>query len=207
LSCSSGSASAGNSDEVRCRPTVRRGLGQAPSEPVPSDGGWLGRARHARAIPAERRLFFEFLAHTGLRISEATGLRWENLDLGEQPRIRVREQHYKGERRPLKSGSARRDVPLSAGMRPRLLAHRRDSYRGDSAPVFASVSGRELYQANVSRDALKPAAETVGLGWVSFHTFRHTCASLLFEAGRNVKQVADWLGHADPSFTLRTMFT
>jgi integrase len=40
--------------------------------------------------------------------------------------------------------------------------------------------------------------------WVGFHTFRHTCASLLFEAGRNVKQVADWLGHADPGFTLRT---
>jgi Phage integrase family len=40
--------------------------------------------------------------------------------------------------------------------------------------------------------------------WVTFHTFRHTCASLLFEAGRDVKQVAAWLGHADPGFTLRT---
>ena len=39
---------------------------------------------------------------------------------------------------------------------------------------------------------------------VSFHTFRHTCASLLFEAGRNVKQVQAWLGHADPGFTLKT---
>jgi integrase len=39
---------------------------------------------------------------------------------------------------------------------------------------------------------------------VSFHTFRHTCASLLFEAGRNVKQVQERLGHADPGFTLRT---
>jgi integrase len=37
-----------------------------------------------------------------------------------------------------------------------------------------------------------------------FHTFRHTCASLLFEAGRNVKQVQEWLGHATPSFTLET---
>ena len=36
------------------------------------------------------------------------------------------------------------------------------------------------------------------------HTFRHTCASLLFEAGRDVKQVSAWLGHADPAFTLRT---
>jgi integrase len=39
---------------------------------------------------------------------------------------------------------------------------------------------------------------------VSFHTFRYTCASLLFEAGRNVKQVQAWLGHADPAFTLST---
>lgn len=39
---------------------------------------------------------------------------------------------------------------------------------------------------------------------VTYHVFRHTCASLLFDEGRNVKQVADWLGHADPGFTLRT---
>jgi integrase len=26
----------------------------------------------------------------------------------------------------------------------------------------------------------------------------------LFEAGRNVKQVQAWLGHADPGFTVRT---
>lgn len=51
---------------------------------------------------------------------------------------------------------------------------------------------------------LKPAARSVGLGWVSWHSFRHTCASLLFEHGRNVKQVQRWLGHADPSYTLRT---
>jgi integrase len=39
---------------------------------------------------------------------------------------------------------------------------------------------------------------------VTFHTFRHTCASLLFDDGRNIKQVHEWLGHADPRFTLRT---
>lgn len=38
---------------------------------------------------------------------------------------------------------------------------------------------------------------------LAFHAFRHTCASLLFAEGRNVKQVAAWLGHADPAFTLR----
>jgi integrase len=62
---------------------------------------------------------------------------------------------------------------------------------------------------------LSPAALSIGLAVdvdgrdkqrssVSFHTFRHTCASLLFAEGRNVKQVQEWLGHADPGFTLRT---
>ena len=37
--------------------------------------------------------------------------------------------------------------------------------------------------------------------WVSFHSFRHTCASLLFEAGKSIKQVQEWLGHANISTT------
>jgi hypothetical protein len=27
---------------------------------------------------------------------------------------------------------------------------------------------------------------------------------LLFDGGKNIRQVCDWLGHADPAFTLRT---
>ena len=54
------------------------------------------------------------------------------------------------------------------------------------------------------RRVLDRATARAGVEWVSFHTFRHTCASLLFEAEKNVRQVADWLGHADPAFTLRT---
>jgi integrase len=156
------------------------------------------------ALPMEWRLFFEFLTHTGLRISEATGLTWAHLDLGERPRVKVREQVYQRERRRLKSSQSRRDIPLSPGMAVRLLGLRRDSYAGEDGPVFASHAGSELMPSNVSRRVLKPAARRVGFGWVSFHTFRHTCASLLFAAGRNVKQVQEWLGHSDPGFTLRT---
>jgi integrase len=167
--------------------------------------------------PADWRLFFEFLTHTGLRISEAIGLRWEHLDLGDAPKVRVREQLYKGTRKRLKSRDGKRDVPLSPGMTQQLLALRRDGYEGPEAPVFASKAGSPLRPENVYRRVLAPAA--IGAGFkteveidgkkrtrstVSFHTFRHTCASLLFEAGRNVKQVQAWLGHADPGFTLKT---
>ena len=156
------------------------------------------------SIPEDWRLFFELLAHSGLRISEAVGLTWEHLDLGDSPRIKVREQVYRGRRRRLKSGAGRRDIPLSAGMAARVLAYRRDSFRGPQAPVFRSPRGGPLSPPNVGRDVLHPAREVAGMPWVTFHSFRHTCASLLFEAGRNVKQVAEWLGHTDPAFTLRT---
>lgn len=174
------------------------------------------------AISKDWRLFFEFLTHSGLRISEAVGLRWEHLDLGEKPKVRVREQFYKGKRKRLKSGAGKREIPLSPSMAKRLLAHRRDDYRGPKTPVFASKVGTELLPANVYRRVLAPAAIGIGLkveidiededgepakrdrSAVSFHNFRHTCASLLFDEGRNIKQVQEWLGHADPGFTLRT---
>ena len=45
-----------------------------------------------------------------------------------------------------------------------------------------------------------------GLSWVTLHTFRHTCASLLFApkehggGGKSLKQVQEWLGHHSPAF-------
>jgi integrase len=171
------------------------------------------------AIPEDWRLFFELLAHTGLRISEAIGLTWEHLELGgDRPRLLVREQVYRGKRRKLKSGAGRRDIPLSSGMASRLLARRRDKYKGPDMPVFASSTGTTLIRGKVAERVLNPAAIAVGLyevvdgadgkprkkPTISFHAFRHTCASLLFDEGRNVKQVQEWLGHADPGFTLRT---
>ncbi len=182
--------------------------GAADSGEAEQDGAKaLTRAELAlllAAIPPEWQLFFEFLAHTGLRISEAIGLTWRHVDLGTRPQVRVLEQSYEGERQRLKSRHARRDIPLSTGMAERLRALRRDSYRGEASPVFASAAGTELSRPNLAGRVLKPAAESIGLGWVSFHTFRHTAASLLFDAGKNVKQVQEWLGHADPAFTLRT---
>ncbi len=195
----------------------------APSTPEPEDDRAKALTREELAIllaalPEGWRLFHEFLAVTGLRISECTGLRWEHLDLGDSPRVAVREQHYKGQRKRLKSSAGRRDIPLTPDMAARLLAHRRDNYAGPDAPVFASRTGTELLPANVYRRVLAPTAIALGhavevegkdgkphlRSTVSFHTFRHSCASLLFDEGRNVKQVSEFLGHADPGFTLRT---
>jgi integrase len=55
---------------------------------------------------------------------------------------------------------------------------------------------------NLRARTLKPAAEEVGVPWAGFHSFRHTCASMLIAEGRNIVQVSRWLGHHSPSFTL-----
>jgi integrase len=65
-----------------------------------------------------------------------------------------------------------------------------------------NAAGNPASYANIIRRILKPVAEEVGAPWAGFHTFRHTCASMLFARGANAKQVQRWLGHHSPSFTL-----
>jgi integrase len=68
--------------------------------------------------------------------------------------------------------------------------------------VFTSARGQRVDPSNLSERVLKPAARPASSG-SSFHTFRHTCASLLFnDAKWNPKQVQVWLGHHSPAFTL-----
>ena len=104
-----------------------------------------------------------------------------------------------------KSRYGRRDIPLSQGMAATLAALRA-SAGGDSAegPVFRSTSGGCLDVSNVRSRVLGPAAARAGVPGLGFHTFRHTCASLLFAAGKDLKQVQHWLGHHDAAFTLST---
>ena len=69
--------------------------------------------------------------------------------------------------------------------------------------MFASMRGTPLAYGNVYRRQLKPAAEEADVSWCGFHSFRHTCASMLIAEGRNIVQVSRWLGHHSPAFTLQ----
>jgi integrase len=155
-------------------------------------------------IPERHRLFFRFLAATGLRISEAVALQWQHLELdGSRSHVKVRRALVKGRLGPPKSKQGRREVPLEHSLVVALREHRRDSeWHRDADPVFSVANGSPLMQSNVYHRVLKPAREEANLPWVGFHAFRHTCASMLFAQGRNAVQVQRWLGHHSAAFTL-----
>jgi integrase len=154
-----------------------------------------------RVVHSDYRLMFRFLAATGLRFSELVVVRWLDLRLdGSDPCVQVRRAFAKGELKAPKSKHGRRNVPLDAGV----VSALRPLRGGDDELVFGSRRGGPPNHANLMRRYLKPAAQEAGVPWAGFHTFRHTCASLLFARGANVVQVQRWLGHHAPSFTLDT---
>ncbi len=153
----------------------------------------------------EHRPLFEFLAYTGLRIGEALGLRWCDIDF-DAALIRVRQQLSR-QRTPkrLKTDTGNRDVVLAAPVAT-ILHHQWDAsaHRDGDDLVFCEGDGRGLvynYVAEAFRTAVNNAAIT-GRGRLSLHSLRHGFASMLIASGLNVMFVSRQLGHAKPTTTL-----
>jgi integrase len=189
--------------------------------------GSCASASRARAFTADElvavldaaatrdRLLFDTLAETGVRWGELAEVRGRDLKATDEgPRLSIRRAYSSvritgadGERTRTgvvklpKGDHGRRDIPLSPALARRLWRLQR---KPDEL-LFTAPDGGRLNYHNAWNRILSPTLETAGIEWAAgFHTFRHTCASLLFAAGRNPKQVQRWLGHAKASFTLDT---
>ena len=86
-----------------------------------------------------------------------------------------------------------------------LWEHRKATRGRDDDLVFRGPLGARVDPKNLAPRMLKPACRAAGVGdWPTWHTFRHTAATMLFRNGWNAPQVSRHLGHADAGFTLRT---
>jgi integrase len=153
------------------------------------------------------RVLFEFLAYTGLRIGEALGLCWADIDFDSEL-VRVHRQlSRQREHRPLKTEAGRREVILAASVVKLLREHwLASSYKTPDAFVFANTLGRPLDYRDVGK-GFRSAVERSGVsaaGRLSLHSLRHGFASLLIAKGLNVVFVSRQLGHANPTITLGT---
>jgi integrase len=153
----------------------------------------------------EYRPVFELLAYTGLRIGEALGLRWCDIDF-DAALVRVRQQLSR-DRTPkrLKTDAGNRDVVLAAPVAT-ILHDQWDAsaHRDADDLVFCEPDGRGLRYHCVA-DAFRTAVNNAGLtgrGRISLHSLRHGFASMLIASGLNVMFVSHQLGHAKPTTTL-----
>jgi integrase len=70
--------------------------------------------------------------------------------------------------------------------------------------VFGTASGTPLNQKNLYNRVLAPACDRIKQPRVSWHSFRHTHATLLTEVGESIKTAQSLLGHSDIGTTLNT---
>jgi integrase len=131
------------------------------------------------------------LARTGLRIGEACGLRWHDLNLeSTPPRLAVVWQLDRwGELVHPKTATSRRTVPLRPEVADELEAWRdrqqqraTDDVANGHGLAFTTRSGRPIDQRNVSR-AFHRARTAAGVDHGSLKTFRSSVATQLAEAG------------------------
>lgn len=183
------------------------------------------RVQEVRAAMPERfRIALDLGVGLGLRQGEVFGLSPDDVDflrgtveVSRQVKILGGNKLLFG---PPKGGKVR-TVPLPSSVRDLLAVHLAQSparpvslpwreVDGDAVTVKLVLSTREGGALN--RNYFNPFIWKKALGTAGveasrqngMHALRHHYASVLLDAGESIKAVSEYLGHADPGFTLRT---
>lgn len=153
-------------------------------------------------------LLILMLYYTGLRLGEAVGLQWEDIDFKNRMLSVKRDVDLKagciGE---VKTKYSLRDVPIPDELFDALLAKRGIGYvfpSGGSHYKNTSLNRLWLQLMKAVHDA-DPSVETRADGETSIltaHYFRHNYASFLYEAGVDVLTAQRYLGHSKAQTTL-----
>ena len=142
---------------------------------------------------------------TGLRLGEAAGLMWEDIDFQKRTLEYVKNQngdensnHYVLVEGTTKSKSRERTIPLNQTALSALLELKK--VNGGFDYVFSNAKGKPINPRNLNRahDCILERAEIPHIG---IHALRHTFASQLFANKVDIKVISKLLGHSDISVT------
>ncbi len=166
------------------------------------------------------RILVVLVAVTGMRISEALGLRWSDLDF-RKALIRIRRSWTGGKIGPPKSKQSRRPVVMTQSLAAVLEAWRRESkFSASEDFVFASSrkkgkqprTGGILVTDHIRSAAIRADVLTVRDGRCYFdgelcqrfgaHNMRHGIATWLAEQGTDLQVIQRMLGHSTTDMSL-----
>jgi integrase len=137
------------------------------------------------------------MATTGVRVGEALGLRWDDLNLDART-LRINRTIYRGQGSEPKTSSGRRTIKLS-----KLTIEALRQHPQTSEWVFATSKGTTINVNNLRYRTWKRLLERANLpATIRIHDLRHSAATLLLSRGVPIKVVSEMLGHADVSITL-----
>jgi len=163
------------------------------------------------------KALFSLLVTTGMRPSEALGLKWKDVEL-ENERVTVNRTLTKVDGRWFleepKTSRSRRSIPIPSGVVIDLEEHKKEQAAEklkakegeytDHGFVFATKNGSPLDKNNIVNRYFKPLLLSADLPIIRLYDLRHTCATLLLSAGVNPKIVSERLGHASITLTMDT---
>ncbi len=170
----------------RCENPLVTFLTRAESDALlnaPDPGTPLGR---------RDQLLLAVAIHTGLRVSELTGLTCGDVTIGVGAHVRC-----------VGKGRKERCTPLTKPLARQLHAWLRDRQAEPAAPLFPSLNGGRMSTDAVERLLAKHLAvaaqrcPSLATKTITPHTLRHTCAMNLLRAGVDTSSIALWLGHAN----------
>lgn len=170
----------------------------------------------AKAGSAQDAAFYATALDSGARKAELCGLKWQDLDL-EKKTLSICRQLVKIGKKdalplfgPTKNGKAR-TVDLDERTIELLRRHKAQqaerrlllgtSYQ-DHGLIFARDFGRPLPMNNLGERGFARLIKAAAVKRITFHGLRHTCATLLLQAGVPVKVVSERLGHKRIEITL-----
>jgi integrase len=145
-----------------------------------------------------------FAGWLGPRISEAFGLKWQDLDLNVGV-VSFRQGCVQGRITPLKTEASRTNLPVPEEVLELLRQwHSVTIYRAPADWVFASPytkGKRPFWPAQLLKTHIKPVALAAGLPNIGWHSFRHTVSAWGKEAGLELEEVKTLLRHENIATT------
>ena len=139
------------------------------------------------------------LVLTGLRVGELLALRWKAIDLTAGT-LRVIETVYDGHFDTPKTDRSARLIPLGSEA-VALLKKLRQGQVNPNSLVFTTGAGGPLNRHNLLRRYLKPACKKLELGGITWHSLRHSHATMLDATGAPLGTVQALLGHSSSEIT------